>query len=1025
MKKAILLILGISASLLIHAGTLNNVVYIPDNNFLTALKKLGVDINGDGVIQQSEASSFTKTLDVNGQNISDLTGINAFTNITQLYCSINSIKNLNVSSLTYLTLIDCSFNTMQSLDVSSCSNLVTLTCNNNRLSSLDVSSNTNLVTLNCNTNALSSINLSSNTNLESLHCNTNGLSSLDVSSNTALQNLDCSYNLLTSLNVSGLTSITQIYCNNNNLSSLDLSTNTALQILDCSYNLLTSLNVSGLTSITKIDCRNNKLSSLDVSSNTALQILFCYYNSLTSLNVSGLTSLAQLTCNNNKLSSLNLSSNTALLNLNCTDNILTSLNVSGLTFITEISCYDNNLSSLDLSTNTALHILNCSYNSLTNLNVTGLTYLSQINCHDNNLSSLDLSTNTALQLLYCYYNNLARLNVSGLTSLAQINCFSNKLETLDVSTNTALKFLYCSTNLLTTLDVHNGNNSAISDLDARNNPYLTCIRVDNVDYSNANWNKIDVTASFNTDCPGYKQWTGATDNDWNKASNWNPTTIPTATDNVIIPNVTNNPIINQDAGSPAVCNNIIVESSAVVTVNAAKALTVNGFISNSGVITLKSDITGTATLLNKGIITGYGTSNVEQYLTGSGEATPNNRYWYVSSPVTGATSATVDAAGTNILKDYDETAHAWQAVTDNTTILPVGTGYYTRLGASTTAIFTGTLNTGDVTLSPSRTGTSDDKRGFNLVGNPYPSYLDWDATLRTNLKTTMWYRSNNGSSMVFDTYNANAGVGTDNNGTAVNQFIPPMQAFWVRVDADGEIASLTFNNSMRSHQTSNLLKSETVNNIIRLKVTNGTNSDETILVFNTNAQNGLDAFDSEKMFAGDASIPELYTVVGTEKLTINGLESTSSNPTIPLGFKTAKAGTFTITANAIEGLNEIPVMLVDNLLLKTQDLTTLPSYSFSSDSTDNTSRFVLQLKAETTAVNDVAKALIQVYKQNNAIVISTNETTGKVIVSDVLGRIEATQTIVGTQTIIAVSSGIYFVKVQTATASQTKQIVIE
>jgi len=501
-------------------------------------------------------------------------------------------------------------------------------------------------------------------------------------------------------------------------------------------------------------------------------------------------------------------------------------------------------------------------------------------------------------------------------------------------------------------------------------------------------------------------WTGTSFDSWNDVSKWNWLAVPNANNTVTIDGELH---LNQSVS----VNDFTILSNSNVTVGNGYNLSYSNFY-------LKSDVSGTATFISN---QSNMSARVEQYLTGFGGATPNGRYWYISSPISNATSTVVDAASANVLKSYDETKHTWVEVLDNTTTLPVGTGYFARLGASTTATYTGTLNNGDITLSPSRSGTSDEKRGFNLVGNPYPSYLNWDDVGKTNIQTTMWYRAYNGLSMVFDTYNALGEVGTDNNGTEVNKFIPPMQAFWVRVSNDGDIASLTFKNSMRSHQTGNLLKSNTQNDIIRLKVSNGTNSDEAIVVFNADATNGIDAFDSEKMSNNDASIPELYTVANSQKLVINGLESAVSNPIIPLGFKTAKAGTYTITAKAIEGLNGVPVILEDKLLNKIQDLTQSSSYSFSSDSVDNASRFVLRLKS-TTIVNEIAES-INVYAKSQAIAVTTTETIGKITITDVLGRTIATQTIVGTQTDIEISSGVYFVKVQTSNGVVTKQVVVE
>jgi len=495
-------------------------------------------------------------------------------------------------------------------------------------------------------------------------------------------------------------------------------------------------------------------------------------------------------------------------------------------------------------------------------------------------------------------------------------------------------------------------------------------------------------------------------------SNWSAQVIPTITSVIIVEN--GELIIDRDISTVE----LIVKPGAKLTINPMVKVEI---INN---INIKSDVTGTGTFVDNGTVTVNGTTTVQQYLTGSGTTTPNGRFWYISSPVTGATSATFDAAGTNVLKRYEEPNHVWSEITDNTTTLPVGTGYFTRLGATTTATFTGTLNTGDITVIPTRSGSSDEKRGFNLVGNPYPSFLNWDDVEKTNIQTTMWYRSNNGLSMVFDTYNSVGEVGTDNNGNSVNKFIPPMQAFWVRVSNDGDIASLTFKNTMRSHQTGNVLKSNTQNDIIRLKVSNGTNSDEAIVVFNTDATNGIDVFDSEKMSNNDASIPELYTVANSQKLVINGLESAVSNPIIPLGFKTAKAGTYTITAKAIEGLDGVPVILEDKLLNVKIDLTQTTTYSFLSDSVDNANRFVLRLKAcnETTFSEDLNSTTAIIVK-NHIIEVTTTETEGVISVYDLLGRVLEIRNIEDTKTILAMPNTVCFVKVQTASTIEIKKIV--
>nr|NQU92603.1 hypothetical protein [Bacteroidota bacterium] len=72
-------------------------------------------------------------------------------------------------------------------------------------------------------------------------------------------------------------------------------------------------------------------------------------------------------------------------------------------------------------------------------------------------------------------------------------------------------------------------------------------------------------------------WDGSTDSDWNDGTNWDGGSVPTSGDNVVIPNVTNDPVIaNYTPGSPAQCDNLTINSGASLTIAAGNALTVGG-----------------------------------------------------------------------------------------------------------------------------------------------------------------------------------------------------------------------------------------------------------------------------------------------------------------------------------------------------------------------------------------------------------------------------------------------------------------
>ena len=426
------------------AGLLLNAANFPDANFRAALASQLKISEGDEITKRMIL--MTHSLKIDNKSITDLAGIEYFTELVKLSCAKNQLMSLDLSKNTELTELYCQYNQLTSLDVSNNAMLTTLYCSSNQLTSLDVSNNAMLTTLYCSSNQLTSLDVSNNAMLTTLYCSSNQLTSLDVSGCTALTELSCTWNQLTSLDVSGCTALTKLTCYENRLTSLDASGCTALTELDCRCNKLTSLDVSGCITLKELLCTSNKLVSLDVSRNTMLTYLACEYNQLTSLDVSNNTALTHLYCYNNQLTSLNVSRNTALTNLSCWGNQLTLLDVSKNTALETLFCDDNQLSLLDVSKNAALTLLSCGENQLTSLDVSKNTALKSLYCYNNQLTSLDVSNNTALTTLSCGENQLTSLDVSKNTALQYLYCYNNQLTSLDVSKNTALTELYCYSN---------------------------------------------------------------------------------------------------------------------------------------------------------------------------------------------------------------------------------------------------------------------------------------------------------------------------------------------------------------------------------------------------------------------------------------------------------------------------------------------------------------------------------------------------------------------------------------------------
>jgi extracellular elastinolytic metalloproteinase len=531
-------------------------------------------------------------------------------------------------------------------------------------------------------------------------------------------------------------------------------------------------------------------------------------------------------------------------------------------------------------------------------------------------------------------------------------------------------------------------------------------------------------------------WTGTTSTDWNASTNWSGNAVPLFNDTVVISSApANQPQVTSSSVSPAVCAFLSIQSGASLTINAGKALTVSGNTDNEGAILIKSDATGIGSLITNGAISGAGASKMEQYLTGSGGATPDGLFFYVSSPVTANHMYDYNvASGDKLWAAIESTQSYVQQVVGAVSMTPM-VGYVARMGSTQTITFnesgsnyhfnTGALTTGS-TLT--RTGTSELKRGYNLVGNPYPSTVSWDDATKTNLETTMWYRTHQGSTMLFDAYNATGGVGTNNNGNgAVTGDVPPTQAFWVRVDADGNTGQLDFTNAMRSHGTlTGIYRMAAEEGTVRISLSDGSVSDEQIIMFNQSALDGYDDYDSYKFWSSD--VPQLYSTVATDTLTINGLNNPTSTPTVDLGMKIAVQGEHTINATSIT-FTETQVYLEDKALNVLQNLNTNPVYDFTSDAGNIGDRFVLHFNMSVTDIQEATEFNSKVYASNKQlnILLGKDIESGSVQVLDMAGRTVRTFNVnaTSTSTEMNVNVGVYLVRVETDKGTDMHKVILK
>ncbi len=457
--------------------------FVPDDNFEQALIDLGFDAAPlDDYVLTANIEGLTN-LDVSGEAISDLTGIEDFL----------ALQILNVSD-----------NTLTNVDLTSNSNLITLDCSNNQLIALDITNNTVLTNLNCASNAISNI---------------------DFSASSAITNLDISDNDFTQFTPSAILGLEVFNCTDNPILNLDFQLNPSISSLSVQSNLLESLNVrNGQNAILlNLNAQNNpNLVCIEsdngtvpagatwIIDNTAQLAIDCFFGETFVPDDNFEQALIDLGYDSGPLDDYVL-----------TENIegISFLDVSGLGIadatgieafasLTSLNLEQNTLTVLDIGNNALLNNLDVSGNSLDTIDVVALNDLSDLDVSNNLLTTINVSSNLNLTDLNVSGNALIVIDLSLLLNLEELICSANALTSLDVTQNPNLRLLFCQSNELVAdqLNLQNGNNETIVLFNATNNPDLSCILVDdpvaviaNVNGDYDNWVKDD-TASYQSIC---------------------------------------------------------------------------------------------------------------------------------------------------------------------------------------------------------------------------------------------------------------------------------------------------------------------------------------------------------------------------------------------------------------------------------------------------------------------------------------------------------------------------------------------
>lgn len=603
-------------------------------------------------------------------------------------------------------------------------------------------------------------------------------------------------------------------------------------------------------------------------------------------------------------------------------------------------------------------------------------------------------------------------------------------------------------------------------------------------------------------------WTGTAGTDWNNTANWGCGSVPLQPNNVIIPDVANKPVLGSGAPATVNNLTIVSGSSLVVSGNtirisgsilnsgtfdatagtidmngtSAQQIQANTFsgntiqslvISNPAGVALLGplSVTGSVSpasgnLASDGNLTLVSTDAATAFIDGSGSGQVTGSltmqrylpssfgYRYISSPFTAETvnglsdEVNLGASFPPVYK-YDEnrTSSGWVSYVKTDSLLRPLHGYSVNFGAAAVPLtldLSGLAGSGTVSRTLYNHNYTYTK-GFSLVGNPYPSAIDWDAAsgwTRTNIDNAIYYFKPGTTDQYGGTYSTYVnGVSSDG---IVNNIIPSMQGFFVHV-TDGAYpvtGLISMNNSVRvNNTTQQFSKSESKSEGSLLRLTASfeadTSAKDYMLVY-TDVK-ASDNFDSEldalKLMNTDLKVPNLYSVSADAfKLSVNGIpEIQPSGIRMPLGLKANTSGTVIFRLQKASGtLAGLPVSLYDSVTGTTQNLDSNGEYRVTLPAAEYLNRFFLDINYLSTGLGEAGFSagqfhawisggmlVTEVYSfEGGEAVLGITNVTGQSLDSRKIfssGRYEFT---------LPAKNGLYFISLTSAEGRVVKKLMI-
>jgi len=564
---------------------------------------------------------------------------------------------------------------------------------------------------------------------------------------------------------------------------------------------------------------------------------------------------------------------------------------------------------------------------------------------------------------------------------------------------------------------------------------------------------------------------------WNNNA-WTNTTGPDTTLDAII----RTPYYVKANADEFAVHNLTIENTGLLKIKTGHGITVSGdIITPDNKIIIESDASLTQTKIANG-------NSNNKAIAKRNVKMKTLDYTYWSSPlqdqvllnttnVNAANSSGGFSAGTpnNRTYEYNEVTDNFKATT-NATFVPAkgyairGKSTYGTVLAVDSLTFSGNLHNGDYSIqiqkSKNTTGTGGViyEHGYNLIGNPYPSNINfinfynldqgngnknsdviygkawfWTNFSASGTQAGSSYAGNNYATITLAGGTSPTSVDSAEGNPMPNEFIKVAQGFIVQMKGTPptgttpNLGIVKFDNSIRTNNNTGHFYNNNKNadeeiNRYWVKIVSPYNIANTILIAHMDgATNNYDPdYDAELLAVGDDSF---YSKVNAQKLQIQARNYPLNNEdVIVLGTKHAMSGLYKISLGNREGVfaENQKIYLRDKLTETYTDLT-IQDYSFNANQGIDDNRFEIVYKnKEVLGTEGIGKSDFLVYRDGNNFVVKSSNNLGRVELYDVTGKLVQSRYSSDKEVKFDSSvliSGVYIIKAENSGNIRTKKII--